>query len=190
MGDLPPIDSKVLSNPRDESAKERSRKVLRELSVLCNRGGEVGSVPAKTFAEFLRSHVHNEDAAHEVQDLVERLNSLRYVDPSTSNTSNEGEGEGGDSFEASMNMASSSPSLVILKAGAIISSRSSNIRFTKSAALAFVSLKVRTQHVSWKVPASFVRSLHFQHAQLTVPHLHLRLRPNPRRPCHWHCHCH
>ena len=141
------MDSKVPSNARDESAKERSRKVLRELSVLCNRGGEVGSVPAKTFAEFLRSHVHNEDAAHEVQDLVERLNSLRNVDQSTPNTSKEGEGEGegGDSFEASMNMASSSPSLVILKAGAIISSRSSNIRFTKSAALAFVSLKVRTQ---------------------------------------------
>ena len=129
---------KPLSNARDERAKERSRKVLRELAALCDRGGEVGSVPAKTFAEFLRTHVHNEDAAQEVHDLVERLNSARTDLLSASDAKEEEE-----RFETSISMASSSPSLVILKSGAIISSRSSNVRFTKAAALAYVSLKVR-----------------------------------------------
>jgi len=130
------------SNAKDENAKERSKKILRELSVLCNRGGEVGSVPAKTFAEFLRSHVHNEDAASEVQELVERLNNDRQAEAAVAAEGSLG-GRGEHSFEASYSMASSSPALVILKSGAIISSRSSNVRFTKASALAFVSLKLR-----------------------------------------------
>ena len=53
---------------KDDSTREKEKKTLRELSILCTKGN--GSVPAKTFAEFLRARVHNEEAAAEVEQLV------------------------------------------------------------------------------------------------------------------------
>ena len=51
---------------QDNDAKKKEKKIIRELSVLCTKGNN--SVPAKTFAEFLRSRMHSNDAAEEVED--------------------------------------------------------------------------------------------------------------------------
>ena len=122
---------------QDNDAKKKEKKIIRELSVLCTKGNN--SVPAKTFAEFLRSRMHSNDAAEEVEDLVHTLTSAKR-EPS--------EIDGLSDYDRHMTDTGmsggrgNSNSLVILKAGVILSEKSSSIRFTKASALAYVSRKL------------------------------------------------
>ena len=110
--------------------KALGRRILRDLSVLCSRAGQAGSVPARTFAAFLRSNLNNEEAACEVEDLVERLATERSNSEKTN-------------VADPLINSSVSQSLVLLRSGAMLSDKSSCVRFTKASALAYVSLKLK-----------------------------------------------
>ena len=120
---------------KPDAQKEAEKKTLRELSALCRQGN--GSVPAKTFAAFLRSRLHNEEAAVEVEDLVKRLTSERAA----ATNIDAGGIDDGPTFSSDAGMHGNS-SLVLLKSGVILSNFSSSVRFNQASAVAYVSRKL------------------------------------------------